>query len=78
MPQSPQSSNQDSDQETNRKTGIAYAAGFTLFASVAGLTGLGWLLDKWFHTAPWFLVLGIVLGSIAGLYQFIRMSSKTL
>jgi len=57
---------------------MAYAAGFTLFASVAGFTGLGLLIDKWFQTSPWFLVLGIVLGSAAGLYQFIRISSKTL
>jgi len=57
---------------------MAYAAGFTLFASVAGFTGLGLLIDKWFQTSPWFLVLGIVLGSAAGLYQFVRISSKTL
>jgi F0F1-type ATP synthase assembly protein I len=75
MPQKPA---QDSPQETNRKSGMAYAAGFTLFASVAGFTGLGLLIDKWFQTSPWFLVLGIVLGSVAGLYQFVRISSKTL
>ena len=57
---------------------MAYAAGFTLFASVAGFTGLGLLIDKWFQTSPWFLVLGIVLGSAAGLYQFVRISSKTV
>lgn len=66
------------DQEINRKSGMAYAAGFTLFASVAAFTGLGWLGDRWFHTDPWLLILGIVLGSIGGLYQFIRISSKTL
>jgi F0F1-type ATP synthase assembly protein I len=75
MPQTP---DEDSPQETNRKSGMAYAAGFTLFASVAGFTGLGLLIDKWFQMSPWFLVIGIVLGSIAGLYQFVRISSKTL
>ena len=75
MPQTP---GEDSPQETNRKSGMAYAAGFTLFASVAGFTGLGLLADKWFQTAPWLLILGIVLGSAAGLYQFVRISSKTL
>jgi len=74
----PQKLDEDSPQETNRKSGMAYAAGFTLFASVAGFTGLGLLIDKWFQTSPWFLVIGIVLGSIAGLYQFVRISSKTL
>lgn len=71
-------SKETSDQETNRKSGMAYAAGFTLFASVAALTGLGWLVDRWFQTDPWFLILGIVLGSIVGLHQFIRISSRTL
>jgi ATP synthase protein I len=75
MPQTP---DENSPQETNRKSGLAYAAGFTLFAAVAGFTGLGWLADKWFQTTPWLLILGIVLGSAAGLYQFVRISSKTL
>ncbi len=57
---------------------MAYAAGISLFASVAGFTGIGWLVDKWLVTSPWFLVLGIVLGSAAGLYQFVRISSKTI
>jgi ATP synthase protein I len=66
------------DQETNRKSGIAYAAGLTLFASVAAFCGLGWLLDNWLGTKPWLLVVGIVLGSAVGLYEFVRLSSKTL
>lgn len=67
-----------SDPETNRKSGIAYAAALTLFASVAVCTGIGWLVDKWFGTQPWFLIAGIVLGSAAGLFEFVRLSSKTL
>jgi ATP synthase protein I len=66
------------DQETNRKSGIAYAAAITLFAAVAGFCGLGWLVDNWLGTKPWFLIVGIVLGSAAGLYEFVRLSSKTL
>ncbi len=62
--------------EDNRKSGIAYAAAFGLFMSVAALTGLGWVLDRWLGTAPWMLVGGIVLGSIVGFYQFVRLTSK--
>ena len=71
MPETP-------DQETNRKSGLAYAAGLTLFASVAAFTGLGWMADRWLDSRPWFLAGGVVLGSIVGLYQFVRLSAKTL
>ena len=70
MPETP-------DQNENRKTGFAYAAGLTLFASVASFCALGWLLDKWLGTDPWLLIGGIVLGSAAGLFEFVRLSSKT-
>ena len=78
MPKSPDS--RDPSKPTadeNRKTGFAYAAGLTLFASVAAFTGVGYLLDRWFGTDPWCLIGGIVLGSAAGLFEFVRLSSKT-
>jgi F0F1-type ATP synthase assembly protein I len=71
MPETP-------DQETNRKSGLAYAAALTLFATVAAFTGLGWMVDRWLDSRPWFLAGGVVLGSIVGLYQFVRLSAKTL
>ncbi len=64
------------DQETNRKSGIAYAAALSLFASVVTLSGAGWLMDRWLGTAPWLLVAGVVLGAAVGFYQFIRLTSK--
>lgn len=67
---------QRDDEEANRKSGMAYAAALTLFFSVALLTGIGWLLDRWLKTSPWLMVAGLVLGAAAGLYQFIRISSK--
>jgi ATP synthase protein I len=63
--------------DENRKAGFAYAAGLTLFASVAAFTGVGWMLDRWLGTQPWCLIGGIVLGSAAGLFEFVRLSSKT-
>ena len=66
----------DDQQEINRKSGLAYAAAFSLFAAVVAGLILGWLLDRWLGTQPWLLLTGIVLGSAAGLYEFIRSSSK--
>ena len=64
------------DSEANRKSGIAYAAAFSLFASVIALGGFGWLLDRVLGTKPWLLVTGLVLGAVAGFYQFIRLTSR--
>ena len=67
---------EENKQDINRKSGMAYAAAFSLFASVvSGLIG-GWLLDRWLGTGPWLLVAGIVLGAAAGFYEFIRITSK--
>ena len=63
-------------EEANRKSGIAYAAALTLFASVVSFCAFGWLLDRWLGTKPWLIVIGIVLGAVAGFYQFIRLTSK--
>ena len=64
------------DEETNRKSGIAYAAALTLFVSVATLCGAGWLLDRWLGTRPWLMVVGLILGAAAGFYEFFRLTSK--
>lgn len=65
------------DNDENRKSGFAYAAALTLFASVVSFCGLGYLLDRWLGTEPWLLVVGIVVGSGLGLFEFVRLSSKT-
>lgn len=67
---------EDDQQEVNRKTGLAYAAALSLFAAVLAGLIVGWLLDRWLGTWPWLLVVGLVLGSVAGFYEFIRATSK--
>ena len=62
--------------EENRRSAVAYAAALSIFFSVAAGFGLGWAIDRWRGTSPWFVVAGIVLGSALGLYQFVRMTSK--
>ena len=63
-------------EEINRKTGLAYAAAFSLFAAVVSGLLIGWLLDRWLGTRPWLLVTGIVLGAAAGFYEFIRTAAR--
>jgi ATP synthase protein I len=66
----------ESEGENVRKSGLAYAAAFTLFSTVAVLLGAGYLLDSWLGSSPWGIIGGIVLGSIVGFYQFVRITSK--
>jgi F0F1-type ATP synthase assembly protein I len=64
--------------ETARKSGLAYAAGITLFGSIVFLMVLGWFADLLFGTSPWGIVGGIILGSIIGFIQFFRITSQIL
>jgi hypothetical protein len=66
---------EESQAETTRRSGIAYAAGFTLFLTVVSFMGLGWLLDNWLGTR-WLLVAGIVIGAVAGFTQFLRIITR--
>jgi ATP synthase protein I len=66
----------ENKEETNRKSGMAYAAAISLFAAVVSGLLAGWLADRWLGTGPWLLIGGIVLGAAAGFYEFIRITSK--
>jgi F0F1-type ATP synthase assembly protein I len=63
------------EQEATRRSGMAYAAGLSIFFSVATCMGLGWALDRWLGTS-WIMIAGIVLGAVVGFYQFIRIISQ--
>ena len=34
---------------------------------------IGYFLDKWLRTTPWFFIIFIVIGMIAGVYEAIKM-----
>jgi F0F1-type ATP synthase assembly protein I len=63
------------ERQATRNSSMAYAAGLTIFFSVATCMGLGWALDRWLGT-HWIMIAGIILGSVAGFYQFIRIISQ--
>jgi F0F1-type ATP synthase assembly protein I len=66
---------QESNAETTRKGGMAYAAGLAIFFSVLTFMGVGWALDRWLGTS-WLMLAGIILGAVVGFYEFIRIISK--
>ncbi|MBL8670742.1 MAG: AtpZ/AtpI family protein [Alphaproteobacteria bacterium] len=52
--------------------GLAYRMAMELVASLVVGFGLGYLLDRWLGTRPWLLIVMILLGMSAGLYNVIR------
>ena len=37
-------------------------------AAIFTWAGIGWLVDRWLGTDPWFMIAGVVLGNSLGLY----------
>jgi len=60
-------------QEALRKSGPAAVAGYTLLAAILVLGGIGYALDAWFETSPWFLVSGLLLGIIVGFVELAKI-----
>lgn len=54
------------------KAGLAMELPFTLVGAVAVGGFLGYLLDKWLHTAPWFLVILGGFGFAGGVSEIVR------
>jgi F0F1-type ATP synthase assembly protein I len=56
-------------QENVRRSGPAASAGYTLIGAILLLGGVGYLVDRWAETAPWFMLTGLLTGMVVGFYQ---------
>lgn len=63
-------------QENIRRSGPAAAAGYTLIGAIFLLGGMGYSLDLWRGTSPWFLLAGLMLGMIVGFYELAKIVWK--
>ena len=63
-------------QETVRKSGPAALGSYTLIGAIMLLGGIGYAVDRWRGTSPWFLLAGLVLGLIVGFYELARTVFK--
>jgi F0F1-type ATP synthase assembly protein I len=59
-------------QESIRKSGPAAAASYTLIGAIILLGGIGYAIDEWRGTSPWFLLGGLLLGLIVGFYDLAK------
>ena len=56
--------------------GNAFKLGTELVAAVAVGTIIGFILDSWFDTKPWLIIIFFFLGAVAGLLNVIRAANK--
>jgi F0F1-type ATP synthase assembly protein I len=54
------------------RAGPAAGASYTLIGALVLLGGIGYALDAWRGTSPWFLLAGLTLGVIVGFYELIK------
>ena len=56
--------------------GSAFKLGTELVAAVAVGTIIGFILDTWFDTKPWLIIIFFFLGAAAGMLNVIRTANQ--
>ena len=59
-------------QHTAEQAGPAAGASYALIGAVILLGGIGYAIDRWRGTSPWFLVGGLLLGVVVGMYELAK------
>ena len=67
------------DKESKSKglfMGSAFRLGTELVAAAVVGTIIGFILDNWFGTKPWFIIIFFIIGVIAGMLNVIRVAKR--
>ena len=56
--------------------GNAFKLGTELVAAVGVGTIIGFILDSWFDTKPWLIIIFFFLGTAAGILNVIRIANR--
>ena len=59
-------------QDNIRRSGPAAAASYSLIGAIILLGGIGYALDYWRDSSPWFLLTGLLAGIIVGFYELAK------
>ena len=64
------------DKKRGSFMGFAFKLGTELVAAVIVGTIIGFILDTWFGTKPWLIIIFFFLGSAAGMLNVIRTAKR--
>jgi len=73
---SPIASSSKSLQDNVTRSGPVIAASYTLVGGLLLLGGIGYAVDYWRGTSPWFLLAGMTLGVVIGFYELAKSVSR--
>ena len=59
-------------QNNAEQAGPAAGASYTLIGAILLLGGIGYAVDQWRGTSPWFLLSGLLLGIVVGMYELAK------
>ena len=60
-------------QENLRLAGPAAMSGYMLLGAILMLGGIGYAVDAWRGTSPWFLLSGLLLGVVVGFIELAKV-----
>ena len=69
-------SNNLNNDENGSFMGSAFKLGTELVSAVAVGTIIGFILDSWFDTKPWLIIIFFFLGSAAGILNVIKAAKQ--
>ena len=69
--------NKDLKQSSSSNIGVAFKLSTEMVAAVVVGTIIGFILDNWFGTKPWLILIFFFVGVIAGILNVIR-SAKSM
>ena len=64
------------DEKSTSNLGQAFKMSTELVSAVAVGTIIGFILDKWFDTKPWLILIFFFVGVIAGIMNVIKSAKK--
>ena len=68
--------NTNEDDKKGLFMGSAFRLGTELVAAVVVGTIIGFILDNWFDTKPWFIIAFFFIGVVAGILNVIRVANN--